>query len=128
MNNFTNNSSYKVIRITDDNSIPLTLDTYYNFEKRNFDIINIPDDSQVNDILLNHPDVSAIVIQFKGDRPNMSNLQKLPDYYKSRIFEYDTEYKYKLIAVLPLQPVETVKYGEKMSLNTNMIQLRLANR
>lgn len=80
MNNFTNNSSYKVIRITDDNSIPLTFDTYYNFEKRNFDIINIPDDSQVNDILLNHPDVSAIVIQFKGDRPNMSNLQKLPDY------------------------------------------------
>lgn len=49
-------------------------------------------------------------------------------YYRYEKSEYDTEYKYKLIAVLPLQPAETVKYGEKMSLNTNMIQLRLANR
>lgn len=49
-------------------------------------------------------------------------------YYRYEKSEYDTEYKHKLIAVLPLQPDETVKYGEKMSLNTNMIQLRLANR
>lgn len=114
MNNFTNNSSYKVIRITDDNSIPLTFDTYYNFEKRNFDIINIPDDSQVNDILLNHPDVSAIVIQFKGDRPNMSNLQKLPDYYKSRIFEYDTEYNHGIDLALSMTNMELTN-----SLNPN---------
>lgn len=49
-------------------------------------------------------------------------------YYRYEKGEYDTEYKYKLIIVLPLQPAETVKFGEKMSLNTNMIQLRLANR
>lgn len=49
-------------------------------------------------------------------------------YYRYEKSEYDEEYKYKLIIVLPLQPAETVKFGEKMSLNTNMIQLRLANR
>lgn len=49
-------------------------------------------------------------------------------YYRYEKNEYDEEYKYKLIIVLPLQPAETVKFGEKMSLNTNMIQLRLANR
>lgn len=49
-------------------------------------------------------------------------------YYRYEKEELDTEYKYELIAVLPLQPDETVLYGERMSLNTNMIQLRLANR
>ena len=43
-NKFTNNSSYKVIRITDNPDIELTFATYYRFEKRNFDIINIPND------------------------------------------------------------------------------------
>ena len=49
-------------------------------------------------------------------------------YYRYEKSEYDTEYKYKLIVVLPLQPEETVLFGERMSLNANTIQLRLANR
>ena len=49
-------------------------------------------------------------------------------YYRYEKSDYDTSYKYKLIIVLPLLPEETVKYGEKMSLNPNTIQLRFANR
>jgi len=49
-------------------------------------------------------------------------------YYRYLKSEYDESYKYELIAVLPLIPEETVKMGEKMSLNANAIQLRFANR
>lgn len=37
-------------------------------------------------------------------------------------------YHYELIGVLPLAPAETVKINERMVLNANTIQLRLANR
>lgn len=38
------------------------------------------------------------------------------------------EYNYELLAVLPLVPSETVLMNEKMVLNANAIQIRLANR
>lgn len=37
-------------------------------------------------------------------------------------------YEYELICVLPLVPEETVKLNEKLVLNANSIQIRLANR
>ena len=52
MKKFTSNSSYKVIRITDDENIKLTFDTYYSWEKRNFDVINIPNDNNLINIIL----------------------------------------------------------------------------
>lgn len=83
---FTKNSSYKVIRLTNDENIPLTFDTYYGWEKRNFDIINLPDDTELIDILLeNDKYVDAIVVQYKGLQPNLPVLEELPDYYKRSI-------------------------------------------
>ena len=101
-NKFTNNSSYKVIRITDNPNIELTFDTYYRFEKRNFDIINIPNDERLNDIILNNNEVDAIVIQFEGDIPNLSNIDKLPDYMKNIVFRYDANNNYGIDLALSI--------------------------
>lgn len=49
-------------------------------------------------------------------------------YYRYEKSPYDEKYKYELVVVLPLSPAETVLYNERMSLNPNSIQLRLANR
>ena len=82
MKRFTNNSSYKIIRITDDPNIKLTFNTYYSWEKRNFDIINIPNDKELFDIILNNNEVDAIVIQLKNkDDFTISEIKKLPKYY-----------------------------------------------
>lgn len=88
---FTNNSSYKIIRLTDDPSVKLTFDTFYSFEKRNFDIVNITDTTKLTDILLEHPDVSAIIIQYRGQKPDLTDLDKLPLYYQKRIYTYDCD-------------------------------------
>ena len=101
-NKFTNNSSYKVIRITDNPNIELTFDTYYRFEKRNFDIINIPNDERLNDIILNNNEVDAIVIQFEGDIPNLSNIDKLPDYMKNIVFRFDANNNYGIDLALSI--------------------------
>lgn len=49
-------------------------------------------------------------------------------YYKYLIDDLDPTPQYELIAVLPLIPAETVKMNERISLNPNSIQLKLANR
>ena len=49
-------------------------------------------------------------------------------YYKYLTDDLDPTPQYELIAVLPLIPAETVKMNEKISLNPNSIQLKLANR
>ena len=87
---FTNNSSYKIIRITDNENIKLTFDTYYGFEKRNFDIINISNDDNLIDIILNNNEVDAIVIQFENEVPELPNINSLPDYYKRITYQYDS--------------------------------------
>lgn len=102
MKKFTNNSSYKVIRITDDESVTLTFNTYYSFEKRNFDIINIPDDSELIDIILNNNEVDAIVIQFAGKIPDLPILQTLPEYYFKRIHVFDTKQNYGIPLALSI--------------------------
>lgn len=50
-------------------------------------------------------------------------------YRKENInFAINKEYDYELIGVLPLLPEETVKRGEKVTLNANAIELKLSNR
>lgn len=93
MKKFTNNSSYKIIRITDDQNIKLTFDTYYKWEKRNFDIINIPNDNNLNDIILDNNEIDAIVIQLNKDI-KLDNVEHLPDYFKKRIYKYDNNEDY----------------------------------
>lgn len=75
-----------MIRLTDDPTIPLTFETYYTFEKRNFDIVNINDDTELIDILCENPDVSAIVIQYRGQTPELKTIGTLPEYYRRRTF------------------------------------------
>ena len=96
MNKFTKNSSYKVIRITDDSSVPLTFETYYKFEKRNFDIINLQNDDELIETIYNNKEVDAIVIQFKetSNLHKLKNIVRLPEYYKRRTFVYDTKQNY----------------------------------
>lgn len=95
MKKFTSNSSYKVIRICENENIELTFDTYYSWEKRNFDIINIPDDNELIDIILENNEVDAIVVQF-DDYENrvFDNINKLPNFYKRKIYYYDTKQNY----------------------------------
>ena len=66
MQKFKTNSSYKVIRLCQDPNIKLTFDTYYPWEKRNFDIINIENDNNILDIILENNQVDAIVVQYDG--------------------------------------------------------------
>lgn len=85
---FSKNSSYKIIRLTNNENIPLTFNTYYEWEKRNYDIINLPDDTELIDILFeNDKYVDAIVVQYEGLQPSLPILNELPDYYK-RLVHY----------------------------------------
>lgn len=102
---FTSNSSYKVIRITDNENIKLTFDTYYNFEKRNYDIINIPNDTELIDIILDNIQVDAIVVQFENI-PYLPVLESLPEYYKRKIFYYDTQQDYGIDFALKLNKIQ----------------------
>jgi len=100
--NFTKNSSYKVIRITDNENITLTFDTYYSFEKRNFDIINIPNDDNLINIILNNNEVDAIVVQFENKKPELHNIDLLPDYYKRIVYYYDANNNYGIDLALKI--------------------------
>lgn len=102
MKQFTKNSSYKVIRITDTPDFPLTFDTYYSWEKRNFDIINIPNDDELVDIIINNNEVDAIVVQFAGEIPALNNLFRLPDYFKRKTWRYETDMDYGIDLALKI--------------------------
>lgn len=114
MSKFSNNSSYKVIRITDDPSIELTFETYYTSEKRNFDIINIKDDSELFDIIFNNNQVDAIVIQFRGETPVLNNLNNLPDYFKRKIFIFDCEYNHGIELALGISKNQLSHYTDPL--------------
>lgn len=50
-------------------------------------------------------------------------------YRKENInFAINNKYDYELVAVLPLLPEETVKKGEKVTVNSNAIEIKLSNR
>lgn len=58
-------------------------------------------------------------------------IQYLGLYYRREnedLEDVEAQYQYELVAVLPLIPAETVLIGEKMVLNPNTIQIKLANR
>ena len=136
MKKFTKNSSYKIIRITNNEKIALTFNTYYPWEKRNFDIINIPNDTQLKDIILANNEVDAIVVQY--DEPevrkeyDLPELKKLPYYYLRRTYYYDNKENYGIDLALrisedmlsshstPLFSIVTPLY------NTNINNFKLA--
>lgn len=105
---FTNNSSYKIIRLIDSTEVKLTFNTHYTFEKRNFDIVNVTTASQIEKILLYHPDISMIVIQLEKDlqQQDFDILKKLPEYYKRRTFFYDTKEDYGIDVALKITQLE----------------------
>lgn len=133
MKKFTSNSSYKVIRICENFEIPLTFNTYYNWEKRNFDIINLKNDNNINEILLENNDLDAIVLQF-DDYSNIKfdNLDKLPDYYKRKIYKYDTKDNYGIDLALRINTDQLTYYSNPLFsivtplYNTNIIYFKYA--
>ena len=104
MKQFSKNSSYKIIRITDKPETKLTFETYYKWEKRNFDIIDLSDDNEVLDIILNNNEIDAIVIQNDNydSIDTFENLKKLPNYYKRKIYFYDTKNNYGIDLALKI--------------------------
>ena len=113
MKKFTSNSSYKIIRICEDENIKLTFDTYYKWEKRNFDIINIPDDTNVLDIILSNNQVDAIVVQFDDyESRTFDNLNKLPNYYKRKIYYYDTKDNYGIDLALRINTDQLTHHSD----------------
>ena len=114
MKKFTSNSSYKVIRICDDPNIVLTFDTYYSWEKRNFDIINITNDSNIFDIILENNEIDAIVIQKDNDNSEYVNLNKLPDYFKRKIYYYDTKQNYGIDLALKINKDQLSHYSDPL--------------
>lgn len=113
MNQFNTNSSYKIIRICDDPNIKLTFDTYYSWEKRNFDIINISNDNNIFDIILENNEIDAIVIQ-KDYEEQYNNLSKLPDYLKRRIYYYDTKNDYGIDVALKINEDQLSHYSDPL--------------
>lgn len=107
---FTKNSSYKVIRLTDDESIKLTFDTYYSWEKRNFDVINLPDDEKLIEVLLENNQVDAIVIQYKGEVPELPVLKSLPDYYSRMTITYQADKDYGIDLALNMTKWQLTGY------------------
>ena len=113
MNQFSTNSSYKIIRICDDPNIKLTFDTYYSWEKRNFDIINISNDNNIFDIILENNEIDAIVIQ-KDYEEQYNSLDKLPDYIKRRIYYYDTKNDYGIDVALKINEDQLSHYSDPL--------------
>ena len=134
---FTKNSSYKIIRITDDSSIKLTFDTYYSWEKREYDIININNSDDVLDIILNNNEVDAIVIQSYNkifrDKEYNNIIKILPDYYIRKIYLYDTDYDYGIELGLKISKDQLTNYSTPLFsiitplYNTNLKYFKIAH-
>lgn len=61
---------------------------------------------------------------------NEETIKYLGLYYRKENinFAVNKKYDYELVAVLPLLPEETVKKGEKVTVNSNAIEIKLSNR
>ena len=116
MKHFNKNSSYKIIRITNNPEVNLTFETYYKWEKRKFDIIDLENDDDVFNIILNNNEVDAIVIQFDdvNNIEQFDNLKKLPDYYKRKIYFYDTKNNYGIDLALRINEDQLSSYSNPM--------------
>ena len=114
MKKFTKNSSFKIIRITDNENIELTFDSYYDWEKRSYDIIDIKDANLVNSLLLENNEVDAIIIQTNDNLfkyKALNTLQSLPNYYKRRLYTYDCEMNYGIDIALKITNDQLSKYS-----------------
>ena len=87
---FTKNSSYKIIQISDKPVAELKFDTYYDFELKEFDVIQRPDDSDIYELIKNNPQVDAIVLHSDDEKAIWENIFKLPYYYHRRCIRYST--------------------------------------
>ena len=116
MKKFTSNSSYKIIRITDDNTVPLTFGSYYRWEKRLYDVINIKDSSSLLEIILNNSEVDAIVIQSNDELfiyKELNNINKLllPNYYMRKVYKYKADNDYGIDLALNINKDQLSKYS-----------------
>ena len=136
MNKFTKNSSYKIIRITDDESIKLTFETYYPWEKRTFDIINVKDANLILDIILNNNEVDALVFQSNNKEYIDNEIKKvnefLPNYFGRRTYIYDANDNYGIDLALrinndQLSKISTPLFSIVTPLyNTNLVNFKYA--
>ena len=69
-------------------------------------------DERLNDIILNNNEVDAIVIQFEGDIPNLSNVDRLPDYMKKIVFIFFRVYS----QIVYIRALTTFAWGGKLTL------------
>ena len=114
MKKFTKNSSYKVIRLTDNPNLEVTFSTYYSFEKRNFDMINLEDDSELIDIMLNNNEIDAIIVQYDNEI-DLPILNSLPEYIKRRTYIYNNESSnYGIDLALRISKDQLSKYSTPM--------------
>jgi len=123
---FSTNSSYKIIRICNDPNIKLTFDTYYLWEKRNFDIINIIGESNefnngrniinaITNVILENNEVDAIVFQSDTMNDNKFNiLNSLPEYYKRKLYYYDTKNNYGIDLALRINKDQLTHYSDPL--------------
>lgn len=98
---------------------------------RGFSILEAPVDfnEPINGIIRNSSALvwpKATVDWTSGDE----KIKYVGLYYRKENvnFAINKQYDYELIAVLPLLPEETVKKGERVTLNANAIEIKLSNR
>lgn len=115
MKQFTSNSSYKIIRICEDENIKLTFDTYYEWEKRNFDIINIPNDKNILNIILSNNQIDAIVVQIDDyESRTFDHLNSLPNYFKRKTYYYDTKENYGIDLALRINTDQLMHHSDPL--------------
>lgn len=122
MQKFKSNSSYKIIRICPDPNVKLTFATYYSWEKRNFDIINIENDNNILDIILENNEIDAIVVQYDGInsiddmvyKKQFYQVSLLPDYYKRKVYFYDNNQNYGIDLALKINKDQLTHYSDPL--------------
>lgn len=117
MKKFTKNSSYKIVRITDDASIKLTFATYYAWEKRAYDIINIKDADYLNEVLIENNQVDAIIVQSNDNlfiHKELNKLDSLPLFFKRRLYSYDGDNDYGIDLALKINNDQLSRYSTPM--------------
>ena len=103
MKKFSSNSSFKIIRVSDKKCQELSFNTYYQFEAKKFDTIELSNDKDVYEIVLENPDIDAIITQSenKEDR-EYENIMKLPNYFKRRWFHFKDYYNHGIDIALAI--------------------------
>lgn len=89
MKKFTNSSSYKIIQYSDGEYPQLEFLGAYDFELKEYDVINAESEEEVIDIILNNAEVDAIVTYSTEDSLSLKHLCKyLSNEYKRKWYHY----------------------------------------